>query len=183
MPGALVIKHCAPTLAGLKSGNLFSCSCESKGKLRDDISGFNQTLVPKGLRMVPIRIQNGRALIYLYRISRIGRDLTCPCARTILEPLGYAVDNPSRCICHLRKRFCSESNFPHEVGLFLGYPPEDVTGFIENKALGAKCVGTWKVYGDEESAKKTFAKYRKCTRVYCACWEEGKSIDQLAVAG
>ena len=24
--------------------------------------------------------------------------------------------------------------FPHDIGLFLGYPPEDVLGFITNKA-------------------------------------------------
>ena len=44
--------------------------------------------------------------------------------------------------------------FPHEVGLFLGYPPEDVEGFIENKACSCKLTGYRKVYSDEEKAKK-----------------------------
>lgn len=44
--------------------------------------------------------------------------------------------------------------FPHEVGLFLGYPPEDVEGFIENKARSCKITGYWKVYSDEEKAKR-----------------------------
>lgn len=183
MPGDILVKHCAPTLAGLKSGNLFSCSYESKAKLRMAISGFNQILVPKGLRMVPIRIDKTRALIYVYRVSRIKEDLASQCAQSILEPLGYAVDSPNRCVAHLQKRFHSEETFPHEVGLFLSYPPEDVLGFIENKAQNAKCVGTWKVYGDEEAARKTFAKYKKCTEVYCACWQRGKPIEKLAVAG
>lgn len=47
-------------------------------------------------------------------------------------------------------------DFPHEIGLFLGYPLEDVQGFIENRAEGYKCVGCWKVYGDEEYAKQEF---------------------------
>ena len=29
--------------------------------------------------------------------------------------------------------------FPHEVGLFLSYPPEDVKGFIDHRANNFKC--------------------------------------------
>ena len=43
--------------------------------------------------------------------------------------------------------------FPHEVGLFLSYPPEDVKGFIDHRANDFKCAGLWKVYGDEEKAR------------------------------
>ena len=39
--------------------------------------------------------------------------------------------------------------FPHEVGLFLSYPPEDVKGFIAHRANDFKCAGLWKVYGNE----------------------------------
>ena len=49
--------------------------------------------------------------------------------------------------------------FPHEIGLFLSYPPEDVRGFIEHKGHESKCDGCWKVYGDAERAKKTFRTY------------------------
>ncbi|MBQ7128480.1 MAG: DUF3793 family protein, partial [Clostridia bacterium] len=72
--------------------------------------------------------------------------------------------------------------FPHEVGLFLGYPPEDVKGFIENNAKCSKCVGCWKVYGDEEKAKKCFENYKKCTRIYKELYLKGKTIERLTVA-
>ena len=39
---------------------------------------------------------------------------------------------------------------PHEVRLFLSYPPEDVKGFIDHRAGGFRCAGLWKVYGNEE---------------------------------
>ena len=32
---------------------------------------------------------------------------------------------------------------PHEVGLFLSYPPEDVKGFIDHRASGFKSAGLW----------------------------------------
>ena len=34
----------------------------------------------------------------------------------------------------LIKRLNEDAEFPHEIGLFPGYPPEDVRGFIENRA-------------------------------------------------
>ena len=72
--------------------------------------------------------------------------------------------------------------FPHEVGLFLSYPPEDVKGFIDHRANDFKCTGLWKVYGDEEKARSLFAKYKKCTEIYCALWQSGSKLEQLAVA-
>ena len=72
--------------------------------------------------------------------------------------------------------------FPHEMGLFLSYPPEDVKGFIDHCASGFKCAGLWKVYGDEEKARSLFAKYKKCTEIYCALWQSGSKLEQLAVA-
>ena len=72
--------------------------------------------------------------------------------------------------------------FPHEVGLFLSYPPEDVKGFIDHRANNFKCTGPWKVYGDEGKARSLFAKYKKCTEIYCALWQSGSKLEQLAVA-
>lgn len=73
-------------------------------------------------------------------------------------------------------------DFPHEVGLFLSYPPEDVKGFINHCANDFKCAGLWKVYGNEEKARSLFAKYKKCTEIYCALWQSGSKLEQLAVA-
>ena len=68
------------------------------------------------------------------------------------------------------------------MGLFLSYPPEDVKGFIDHRANNFKCAGLWKVYGDEEKARSLFEKYRKCTEIYCALWQSGFKLEQLAVA-
>ena len=57
------------------------------------------------------------------------------------------------------------------VGLFLSYLPEDVRGFIDHRAGGFKCTGLWKVYGDEEKTCSLFAKYKKCTEIYCTLWQ------------
>ena len=82
----------------------------------------------------------------------------------------------------LMRRFRSESEFPHEIGLFLGYPPEDVKGFIDNNAENCKCVGAWKVYGNPEEAEKVFERFRKCTKAYSEQLLKGRSVERLIVA-
>ncbi len=121
-----------------------------------------------GIRILPLRYRDGRALIYAYRPSKLSQDLQQADACSLLEKRGYTFGAPERCIIQLMQRLADGGEFPHEIGLFLGYPPEDVSGFIENRAKGYKCVGEWKVYGDADKAKETFAEYRKCTEACLA---------------
>ena len=62
-----IIRFCAPTLAGLKTASLFCCDAPDEAELLGQLRHWNTSLAPKGLRMLPLRIWNGRALIYLYR--------------------------------------------------------------------------------------------------------------------
>ena len=86
------------------------------------------------------------------------------------------------CVTRLMKLLREGGEFPHEIGLFLGYPPEDVEGFIEN-SHECKMSGFWKVYGDVHSAELLFEKYKKCMKVYCEQWKNGKTIERLTVKG
>lgn len=179
----MIIQYCSPTLAGIKTGNLFGCPCNDKEELIESIRSLNKKLAPKGVLVIPLQITDNRALVYAYRPSRLKEDLFTDDAMNILKEYGYSATNPNVCVSRLSKRLGHKKDFPHEIGLFLGYPPEDVKGFIENRADGYKTVGCWKVYGDEESAVRQFELFKKCTRIYCRQWQEGKSIERLTVAG
>ena len=176
-----VVRLCAPTLAGMKTASLFAQEYESRRQVQGEVRQLNRVLVPRGLSAMPLHYGRRRALIYLYRPGRLRQDLRNEQAEAILRSRGYDPEKPEQCIRRLRLRLGAEGEFPHEIGLFLGYPPEDVAGFIGHGAC--KCVGCWKVYGDEESAKKTFRQYKKCTEVYCKEWRKGASLQQLIVAG
>ena len=147
-----VVRNCAPTLAGLKTGNLFACPYEN----REDLLDF-------------------------LRPARLEKDLSSASGEALLSEFGYNCRGGSRCLTRLARRLKQQEDFPHEIGLFLSYPPEDVKGFLEHKPC--KCVGCWKVYENEEAAKKTFAKYKACTRVYCRQLASGIDIERLTVAG
>lgn len=181
MSEELLIRHCSPTLAGIKTGNMFNCSFDSKDEMRDALRYFNKKLSKKGIRLLPLRYVEGKALIYVYRPAHLLRDFKDGIAGRILRERGYCAEAPERCIMQLVKRLGECDEFPHEIGLFLGYPPKDVCGFIEKKD-DCKLVGAWKVYSDEDAARKTFEKYNKCTAVYCKHYASGSSIERLTVA-
>ncbi len=72
----------------------------------------------------------------------------------------------------LSRRLCCEADFPHEIGVFLGYPLYDVVGFIENQGRNFTCCGCWKAYGDPDAAQQHFAQLNKCTAVYLRLFHE-----------
>ena len=182
MSEELLIRQAAPTLAGIKTGSLFPCPYEDRQRLISDVRRLNRILTPKGLCLLPLRLSARRALLYLYRPAQLRSDLQNELAAELLRQAGYSGGNCARCVAELIRRFQDGGEFPHEVGLFLSYPPEDVRGFIRNGAEGCKCAGLWKVYGDEEKAKRLFDSYRKCTKIYCALWRAGSQLERLAVA-
>ena len=51
-----VINCCSPCLAGLKTGNLFSSKVDDKNELLRSIRELNRRLVPRGLRIMPVKI-------------------------------------------------------------------------------------------------------------------------------
>ncbi len=182
MSNELVVRLCAPTLAGIKSGSMFSCPMDSRRELLEHVRRYNRMLVPKGLCMLPLRYTGKNALIYVFRPARLQKDLAVREARSILESYGYEREDPLGCIIKLMRRMQDGENFPHEVGLFLSYPPEDVRGFIDNKGKNCKCFGMWKVYGDETEARRKFDNYRKCTEIYCKRLAGGTDINTLTLA-
>ena len=181
MPEQLLIDHCSPTLAGLKTANMFSVSLDEGQDIHGELRMLNRLLVKKGIRIVMLRRTDNKALLYLYRPDFLDRDLDSPLARQILEGKGYHCGSTGRCIEQLIRHMAEDEAFPHEVGLFLGYPPEDVRGFMKDSRCGVKCTGCWKAYGNEEEARKTFSKYKKCTEVYRRELAKGKSLLQLTV--
>lgn len=183
MSEELLVRQGAPTLAGLKTANLFTCPCQDKQALLSFVRRQNRRMQAKGLRMLPLRFSGQKALIYLYRPSKLSEDLANSETEQLLKDRGYDLSSCDRCVVELMRRLRQQEDFPHEIGLFLGYPAEDVRGFIENSAKGCKIVGCWKVYGDEAAARKKFDQYKKCTRVYCTRFSQTHDIERLTVAG
>ena len=94
----------------------------------------------------------------------------------LLESCGYDTELSVEEKLDILEERISCSSFPHEIGIFLGYPVDDVLGFIENKGANYLFCGFWKVYRDADGAKKTFDKYVHCRDYLCDNIQRGVEL-------
>ncbi|MBE5847825.1 MAG: DUF3793 family protein [Lachnospiraceae bacterium] len=182
MSEEMIIDLCAPTLAGIKTGNLFSVKIREGSDINREIRALNEALRDKGIRVIPLKKTESLVLIYLYRPDCLRRDLDDPDVVNLLKEKGYVLDGAEDPLVQLARHLREDKEFPHEIGVFLGYPPSDVASFMKSSSEGVKCVGCWKAYSDREKAERTFRKYQTCTEIYRRLNRRGKSLAQLAVA-
>jgi hypothetical protein len=120
-----------------------------------------------------------RVLILLYNKKSLTEQIEEKERRSVLRKFGYDDSMTlDECLERLSGRISDNGDFPHEIGLFLNYPVEDVVGFIENKGGNFKLCGYWKVYGNEEKARRTFENYTKCRKFLCRKLSQGNDIYQ-----
>lgn len=176
--GHLLAYHTAPTLLGIKCASLLSLS-RRKFDVDENSCYFNRRTAAKGLKSRVLCGCGGRVLLLIYKETLLEKRLSDSKVRRLLELFGYGKDfMPEECLDRLSQRIQCSGEFPHEIGLFLDYPVEDVVGFIRHKGHKYKLCGCWKVYGCEEAARKTFANYDKCRKYLCNKLNEGADIYQ-----
>lgn len=155
--------HTAPALLGINPSSLFSLCIQETDN--DEIEKFNDKAAIKGLKLKVMCECRNRRLIMLYNESRLKKQLYSDENSVLLEQYGY---NKSMTLDdmlgRLSMRISESDSFPHEIGVFLGYPVKDVCGFIENSGENFILCGYWKVYSNAEKARRTFENYDKCRR-------------------
>ncbi len=213
-----IVRHCSPTLAGLKPASLFTFPgsfttadgnseqvMQRRQALTAAVAFCRTQIVGAGMDICVLAWKKCGALIYIYRPQALCCHLESPEARHALAAQGYPLGNLPMCLaklgarlseqehsqkganesaqaksCPCEQRVCAKE-FPHEIGFFLGYPPADVMGFVQNHGRSYLAVGAWKVYANKDDALRTFATYRRCTKAYRRAYRHGRRLARLAV--
>ena len=175
-----LIDHASPTLAHLKLGSLFTFRID--GDFYQEFAMLRDQLNEKGVTLTLLRVREGIALIYLYREKELNFALNDDAIWTFLMSCGYERRETAPVLRRLRERIKSSRDFPHEIGVFLGYPLADVIGFIDNQGRDCLACGAWKVYSNACEALRAFERYRKCKAVYQKLFASGCPLSRLTVA-
>ena len=180
---AVLVRQCAPTLAGMKPGSIFCFHHSSLEASRQKVCQWNKQLEPFGLTVQILLERPGSSsvIVFVYRHDRLEQMLSDDAYQSFLAEAGYEDANLDDLLEQLSYRLRTQPEFPHEIGVFLGYPLRDVTGFIENHGRNFTCCGFWKSYGDPAEMQVCFACYRRCIQTYVAMFEQGIPIERLAV--
>lgn len=168
----------APSMLGIKPASLFTVD-KRRFSVDENIDFFNSRAQSKGLKIRVLHESDKRKLLIIYNEKMLLRDIREPSVNAFLAKYGYpAVVSVEAYLKALSERIGESGEFPHEIGLFLGYPLEDVSGFIENKGENYLLCGCWKVYSNESRARRLFENYNKCRNYLCSKLENGADIYQ-----
>jgi len=180
---AVLVRQCAPTLAGMKPGSIFCFNHSPLEVSRQKVCQWNKQLAPFGLTVQILleRPSSSSVIVFVYRHNRLEQMLSDDAYQSFLAQAGYERTNLDGLLEQLAYRLRTQPEFPHEIGVFLGYPLQDVIGFIENHGRNFTCCGFWKSYGDPAEMQVCFACYRRCIQTYVAMFEQGIPIERLAV--
>ena len=180
---AVLVRQCAPTLAGMKPGSIFCFNHSPLEVSRQKVCQWNKQLAPFGLTVQILleRPSSSSVIVFVYRHNRLEQMLSDDAYQSFLAQAGYERTNLDDLLEQLAQRLRTQPEFPHEIGVFLGYPLRDVIGFIENHGRNFTCCGFWKSYGDPAEMQVCFACYRRCIQTYVAMFEQGIPLERLAV--
>lgn len=165
-------ENCAPTIKRVKPSNLMTIYKDKHPNWKADFKECVVILRRHGYGLYLLRETERFLVVMIYHLEGLVNCLSQQEQHRFLQREGYPQQKKlSSALATLRRRF-QRTACPHEIGLFLGYPMEDVVGFITNRGKNAKLTGVWKVYGDVSSAVQQFTTYqnsRKTVLHQAAC--------------
>ena len=125
-----------------------------------------------------------RHLVMVYRAKELEEHLRSKEVSDYLREFGYRRDDFISNLIRLHQRMNGFYNkmkeFPHEVGVFLGYPICDIKGFLENKGERYLHSGYWKIYGNLEETRKKFLSYDVARETAIDEFLSGRELESIA---
>ena len=179
---SIIAYHCGPALAGIKPANIVACYKDKITDAHSEIERLNRELNCRDIYLEIICECEKRILLMVYRKNALAEYLSRTEIRELLCSFGY---NRNAKLSDDLKRLKSrlgKSDFPHEIGAFLGYPIHDIYGFINHKNEGCILTGEWKVYKDADTAQKLFKRYSNCRNAIVRRIGRGETLAQVLCA-
>ncbi len=170
-----ILQHASATIAGIKAGSLFRVP----NQLWNVESGITLSLLHTvHLQCIPVQKSRQSVLLYLYNPDLLNIILTRPENIFFMRQLGYPAHSDKHLPILLQK-IRDGRTFPHEIGLFLGYPLQDVEGYIANKGQNSLYNKYWKVYHNVEQTMQKFDRYDTCKERCKKARKTGAAFEEI----
>ncbi len=173
-----VIHFSAPTICGIKPANLFSVREECFSA--KEFMRWKKAFAERGISADAVKSGRKFFLILVYNLRWLREILADSLIRAYMDDKGYAdCQSARKTIVRLLGRMRDPARFPHEVGIVLGYPVQDVVEFERQGGRDCKYCGCWKTYSDVEGARCCQCRFKECSCM-CEKWFcEGYPLDRI----
>lgn len=134
-----------------------------------------------GLEYVELKAEEKSSLVLFFDRATLAATLGGLHGAAWLGRLGYPVaDGVDACLAELKRR-AQGRDFPHEVGVFVGYPVKDVVGFMKRLPASPAHRGPWRVYGNCAESLRRMRLYARAEefarRALATCRDLGSFFD------
>lgn len=168
--------QCAPLITGLKISNLLNVAIQNEVMVR--------TFLKKAeISYYCLLRTDSKVIFLLFNRKKLEQYLLQNEALELLAEEGYTELTLGKVLRTFQKRYQKhleeKSDFPHEMGILLGYPIGDVKGFIEHKGQHFLHSGYWKVYENEQETVLLFQQFEHAKETLIRMLSEGISMLQI----
>ena len=150
--------QCAPLLSGVKISNILIVEKKHRKEIFKIFSGTR-------VSVYLLCASKDKVIFLLYHRPQMEKLLLQKEARKLLLELKYTSFRLGYVLREHAERYerymKDKEAFPHEMGLLLGYPIEDIRGFMDNDGQNFLYTGYWKVYENLSEKLIVFETYHK----------------------
>lgn len=165
----------SPVIGGLKPSSTITLSYDKKEY--SIWSNYKKEFLEiLKLKEIVLRKGTKAEIILIYNEENLLNCINKKDNRAFLNKLGYDLtltleENLDILVYRYEKYHC-----PHELGVFLGIPIEDVIDFMECSDKKCLMCGYWKVFNNYNNAKDIFNKYDISKNIMIKSIEENKAL-------
>lgn len=174
-----LILQCAPLIAGLRISNLLIIR-------RYYLLRLHHLLEGSCIRLRVLYVEDDKLTILLYQFNLLSSYVTARKAKELLQIEGYDKFDIETILLIFTRRYRNYRkrglDFPHELGLLLGYPIEDVEGYIRNAGENFLYIGYWKVYANVPAKRKIFRMFEVATEMLMEMLCQGMGVHDIIIS-
>lgn len=150
----------APVIGGLKPSSTITLKKDSKEY--HTWNDYKEIFLKKTrLRHILLREDNDAIILLIYSEKRLEDYINKEEVRKFLLKLDYNSEGSLEDILNNLVERYNKFHCPHELGVFLGIPLQDVIDFMECTTKKCLLCGYWKVFNDFDYALQIFNDYNK----------------------
>ncbi len=171
-----LVLQCSPLITGIKLSNLLIIPNENLERVKSVLSGTN-------LSFYILLETEYKTTLLLYCHRKLEKYLKDTRVSIFLQKSGYRDLSVEAVLGLFQKRYQKymkdNKDFPHEMGVLLGYPLEDVEGFIRNCGRNFLYAGYWKVYENLPKKLRLFESFELAKETLIQLISCGASIEDV----